>query len=57
MNKYEFKSAYDKITLSEDFKREAREKLRAMAGGDRSALPISGSGGARCVRFRRQISA
>ena len=31
MNKYEFKSAYDKITLSEDFKREAREKLRAMA--------------------------
>ncbi len=37
MNKYEFKSAYDKITLSEDFKREAREKLLAIAGGDRSA--------------------
>ncbi|MDE6030880.1 MAG: hypothetical protein K2G32_04595, partial [Oscillospiraceae bacterium] len=37
MNKYEFKSAYDKITLSEDFKREAREKLLAMASGDRSA--------------------
>lgn len=38
MNKYEFKSAYDKITLSEDFKREAREKLLAIAGGDRSAI-------------------
>ena len=49
MNKYEFKSAYDKITLSEDFKREAREKLRAMAGGDRSALPISDDYGERAV--------
>lgn len=45
MNKYEFKSAYDKITLSDDFKREAKEKLRAMAGGDRSALLLSGDCG------------
>lgn len=49
MNKYEFKSAYDKITLSDDFKTEAREKLRAMAGGDRSALPLSDDYGERAV--------
>lgn len=49
MNKYEFKSAYDKITLSENFKRDAREKLRAMAGGDRSALPLSDDYGERAV--------
>lgn len=52
MNKYEFKSAYDKITLSDDFKREAKEKLRAMAGGDRSALPLYGDCGERAVEIK-----
>ena len=53
MNKYEFKSAYDKITLSEDFKREAREKLLAIAGGDRSAaVTHTGEYGDRAVEIK-----
>lgn len=52
MNKYEFKSAYDKITLSDDFKREAREKLLAIAGGDRSAITDTPDRGDRAVEIK-----
>ncbi|MDE7193499.1 MAG: hypothetical protein K2O14_05960, partial [Oscillospiraceae bacterium] len=57
MNKYEFKSAYDKITLSEDFKREAREKLLAIAGGDRSAAADTTDRGDRAVEIKASARA